>query len=105
MPVRVVVAYPANLSGWGRDQLETPWFRAYLVRRLREGVSAGETVEVFLDVGCCGDTLDVPLEVVRIEGDGPIDGATTLEYVVGEARGVEGGWLVQSRAGPAGGPS
>ena len=97
----VVVSYPADLSAWGRDQLRTPWFRAYLRRRLGDA-AAGETVDVFLDVGCCGDTLDVPLRVERIEGDGPVGAETAIEYVVGEACGLAGGWLVQSRAGPAG---
>ena len=98
---RVVVSYPADLSGWGRDQLETPWFRTYLRRRLAD-VAAGETVEVFLDVGCCGDTLDVPLRVERIEGDGPVEADAAVDYVEREACGLAGGWLVQSRAGPAG---
>jgi len=99
---RVVVSYPADLSAWGRDQLDTPWFRAYLRRRLEDAV-AGATVDVFLDVGCCGDTLDVPLRVERIEGDGPVGADTTIEYAEREACGLAGGWLVQSRAGPAGG--
>ena len=113
---RVVVSYPADLSGWGRDQLETPWFRAYLRRTLggdgegeggrsegdASGAVVGDTVDVFLDVGCCGDSLDVPLRVERVDGDGPIDEETTVEYEEREACGLAGGWLVQSRAGPAG---
>ena len=106
---RAVVSYPADLSGWGRDQLETPWFRAYLRRTLGEGgegdggsARAGDTVEVFLDVGCCGDSLDVPLRVERVEGEGPIGEDTVVEYEEREACGLAGGWLVQSRAGPAG---
>ena len=97
---RVVVSYPADLSAWGRDQLETPWFRAYLRRRL-EATAEEETVDVFLDVGCCGDTLDVPLRVEQLEGDGPVGENATIEYVEREACGLAGGWLVQSRAGPA----
>lgn len=109
---RVVVSYPADLSGWGREQLETPWFRAYIRRTLGEGSGGrtgdaggavvGDTVDAFLDVGCCGDSLDVPLRIERIEGDGPIDEGTTVEYEEREACGLAGGWLVQSRAGPAG---
>ena len=99
---RVVLSYPADLSGWGRDQLETPWFRAYLRRTLGE-VTAGDVREVFLDVGCCGDTLDVPLRVEEVESEGPVDERTTIAYVEREACGLAGGWLVQSRAGPAGG--
>jgi len=99
---RIVVSYPADLSAWGRDQLSTPWFRAYLRRRLEDAV-AGEAVDVFLDVGCCGDTLDVPLRVERIEGDEPVGPDTQIEYAEREACGLAGGWLVQSRAGPTGG--
>lgn len=112
---RVVVSYPADLSGWGRDQLETPWFRAYLQRTLGgggegdgagkggdAGAEVGDTVEVFLDVGCCGDSLDVPLRLERVEGEGPIGEGTQVEYEEREACGLAGGWLVQSRAGPAG---
>ena len=101
---RVVVSFPADLSGWGRDQIETPWFRAYLRRTLGEGgeaeARAGETVDAFLDVGCCGDSLDVPLRVERIDGEGPIEEGTAIEYEEREACGLAGGWLVQSRAGP-----
>ena len=99
---RVVVSYPADLSGWGRDQLETPWFRAYL-RRTLGSAEVGELAEVFLDVGCCGDSLDVPLRVEDIEGEGPVGEETAIEYEEREACGLAGGWLVQSRAGPAGG--
>lgn len=99
---RVVVSYPADLSGWGRDQLETPWFRAYL-RRTLGSAEVGELTEVFLDVGCCGDSLDVPLRVEAIEGEGPVGEETAIEYDEREACGLAGGWLVQSQAGPAGG--
>lgn len=99
---RVVVSYPADLSEWGREQLRTRWFVAYLRRKLGDA-TAGDTVEAFLDVGCCGDTLDVPLRVERIEGDGAVDEGTVVEFREREACGLAGGWLVQSRAGPAGG--
>jgi hypothetical protein len=106
---RVVVSFPADLSGWGRDQLETPWFRAYLRRTLAAdgegdtaGARVGDTVDAFLDVGCCGDSLDVPLRVERVDGEGPIDEDTAVEYEEREACGLAGGWLVQSRAGPTG---
>ena len=97
---RVVVAVPADLSAWGRAQLETPWVRAYLHRRLA-GVAVGETVEVFLDVGCCGDTLDVPLRVERIDGGEPVGPETTVTFEDGATCGLAGSWRVQSRAGPA----
>lgn len=94
---RLVVSYPADLSAWGRDQLETPWVRAYL-RRVLADAAPGETVGVFLDVGCCGDTLDVPLRIER--ADGAVGPATEIDYEERAACGLAGGWLVQSRAGP-----
>lgn len=95
----VVLSYPADLSDWGRRQVETPWFRAYLRKTLGE-VGAGDVTEEFLDVGCCGSTLDVPLRVERVEGGPLVDESTEMRYEVREACGVEGSWLVQSRAGP-----
>lgn len=94
-----VVSYPTALSAWGRDQLETPWVRAYLGRHLASA-EPGDVVEVFLDVGCCGDTLDVPLRLERVEADGPAGPATRIVYEERAAGGIAGGWRVQSRAGP-----
>lgn len=96
---RAVVSYPADLSGWGRKQLETRWFRAYLRKTLGR-VAVGDTREEFLDVGCCGDSLDVPLRIEAIEGGDRVGPDTAIEYVEREACGLEGGWLVQSAAGP-----
>lgn len=96
---RVTVSYPADLSGWGRDQLDTKHFRAYLCR-VHDTAETGETWEVFLDVGCCGDSLDVPLRVESIEGTGELGEETEIEYVEREAYGISGGWEVQSAAGP-----
>jgi|GEM_PF-303196 hypothetical protein len=104
---RVVLSYPEGLSGWGRDQIETPHYRAYFTRVL-DRIAVGDVREEFLDVGCCGDSLDVPFRVERIDADGdaahPVDEAvvtrdTTVVYEtrVGE---VEGGWRVQSANGP-----
>ena len=99
---KIVLSFPTDLSDWGRRQVSTPWFQAYLRKTLGE-VSTGDMTEEFLDVGCCGSTLDVPLRVERVE-DGPlIDGDTEIEYEVREACGVEGGWKVQSRSGPTAG--
>ncbi|MFB6172246.1 MAG: hypothetical protein ABEJ23_06910 [Haloarculaceae archaeon] len=97
---RVVLSYPADLSAWGRRQVETPWFRAYLRKTLGE-VRPGDVTEEFLDVGCCGSTLDVPLRVEHVAGGPRVDGATEIDYEVREACGVAGGWRVQSRAGPS----
>lgn len=99
---RVVLSYPADLSDWGRRQVTTPWFRAYLRKTLGE-VRSGDVTEEFLDVGCCGSTLDVPLRVERVEGGPLVDGDTDVAYEVREACGVEGGWRVQSEAGPTAG--
>ncbi|WP_049926672.1 hypothetical protein [Halopiger goleimassiliensis] len=96
---RVVVSYPADLSDWGRFQVEKPSFRAFL-RRTRDRAREGDVWEEFVGVGCCGDSLDVPLRVERLEGGTRIDESTEIEYAVREACGIEGGWLVQSEDGP-----
>jgi len=96
---RVVVSYPADLSRWGRDVLEDRPFRAYLGKTLGV-VSAGHEFEEFVDVGCCGDTMDVPLRVERVDGGRRVTEGTTVEYEVREACGIDGGWAVQSADGP-----
>ncbi|PSQ43917.1 hypothetical protein BRD14_02230 [Halobacteriales archaeon SW_5_68_122] len=63
---RLVVSYPADLSDWGRMQVEKPSFRAFL-RKTRERADPGDVWEEFVGVGCCGDTLDVPLRVESVE--------------------------------------
>lgn len=98
---RVVVSYPADLSEWGRDQLETRHFRAWL-RRVHPDPEPGDVWEEFLDVGCCGDTLDVPLRVEQVRGGQGFDGSTDLVYEERAACGLAGGWRVQSAAGPTG---
>lgn len=96
---RLVLSVPADLSPWGRRQLGTPWVRAYLRRTLGR-VEPGDVREEFLDVGCCGDTLDVPLRVESVAGGDRVGPDTAIEYTEREACGVVGGWLVQSAAGP-----
>ena len=96
---RLVVSYPADLSDWGRMRVETPEFRAYL-RKTRERAAEGDVWEEFVGVGCCGDTLDVPLRVETVEGGTRLDSETAVEFEVREACGIEGGWLVQSEAAP-----
>ena len=116
---RVVLSYPAGLSDWGRDQIETDRYRGYFRRVLGE-VRGGDEREEFVDVGCCGDSLDVPFRVERVEvagdsevgsdpsvadfdADDPavalVDGTTEIAYATRDGD-VEGGWLVQSAAGP-----
>lgn len=95
---RIVVAYPDGLSDWGRDQLTAPRFSTYLRRVLGE-VREGEAFEEFLDVGCCGNTLDVTLRIERIEGGSVVDADTDIEFVARPGE-VAGGWAVQSAGTP-----
>ncbi|WP_123619312.1 hypothetical protein [Halorubrum sp. CSM-61] len=101
---RVVLSYPEGLSDWGRDQIETDRYRGYFARVL-DRVAVGDAREEFVDVGCCGDSLDVPFRVERIEADGdPVEAATVTDATAidYETRpgDVDGGWRVQSAAGP-----
>jgi hypothetical protein len=96
---RVVVSYPADLSTWGRRQLDTRHFRGYLRKTVGE-VAVGDGWEEFVGVGCCGNTLDVPLRVETVEGGDRVGADTDIEYDVRAACGVQGGWKVQSRGGP-----
>lgn len=97
--VRIVVSYPEDLSDWGRFQVEKPAFRAYLTKTLGV-VETGDEWEEFVGVGCCGNTLDVPLRIERVEGGSEVTRGTEIEYSVREACGIQGGWLVQSAGGP-----
>jgi len=97
---RVVVSYPADLSQWGRDIVEDSPFRAYL-RKAHPTASEGEEWAEFVGVGCCGDSLDVPLRVETVEGGPQLTEETTFEFTVREACGIDGGWGVQSAAGPS----
>ncbi|WP_336364399.1 hypothetical protein [Halalkalicoccus salilacus] len=96
---RVVVSYPEDLSDWGRFQVEKRPFRAYLTKTL-DSVHEGDEREVFVGVGCCGNTLDVPLRIEAIEGGSAVTRETEIEYAVREACGIQGGWRVQSAGGP-----
>lgn len=96
---QVLVSYPEDLSDWGRFQVEKPAFRAYLTKTLGE-VREGDEREEFVGVGCCGNTLDVPLRIERVEGGTEVTRETEIEYAVREACGIQGGWRVQSAGGP-----
>ncbi len=96
---RILLSYPSDLSTWGRFQVEKPSFRAFL-RKTREQAQEGDRWEEFVGVGCCGNTLDVPLRVERVDGGSRVDAETTIEYDVREACGTEGSWQVQSADGP-----
>jgi hypothetical protein len=97
---RLRISYPADLSEWGRFQVEKSSFRAYL-RKTMGTAGVGDVFEEFVGVGCCGNTLDVPLRVEAVEGGTRVGENTDIEYEVREACGIEGGWLVQSEAGPS----
>jgi len=97
---RVVVSYPADLSAWGRDRVDCREFRAYL-RKTKNRATEGAVWEEFVGVGCCGNTLDVPLRVERSEGGDRLGPETTVEFDVREACGLEGSWRVQSEGGPS----
>ncbi|MFC3959792.1 hypothetical protein [Halovivax cerinus] len=97
---RVVVSYPADLSSWGRFQVEKPSFRAFL-RKTRDVAREGDAWEEFVGVGCCGSSLDVPLRVEDVDGGSRIDADTEIEYTVREACDIQGSWTVQSAGGPA----
>jgi hypothetical protein len=98
---RVVVSYPDELSAWGRDQLETERYRNYL-RRVLDDLEVGHTWEEFVDVGCCGDSLDIPLRIESVDGPPRMGEKTDVVYAVRdtEAGEMQGGWNVQSKGGP-----
>jgi hypothetical protein len=96
----ITVSYPADLSAWGRFQVEKRSFRAYL-RRVHDTAAEGDRWAEFVGVGCCGDTLDVPLRVERVEGGTELGPETAVEFEVRGACGVEGSWQVQSEGGRA----
>ncbi|MEF8781889.1 MAG: hypothetical protein V5A39_03000 [Haloarculaceae archaeon] len=97
--MRVVVSYPADLSDWGRDTVDGPPFRSYL-RKAHDTAEPGDEWAEFVGVGCCGDSLDVPLRVEEVEGGSRLTGETAFEFTVREACDIEGGWQVQSADGP-----
>lgn len=101
---RIVLSYPADLSAWGRRTVEGAPFRAYL-RKVHDDAAAGDAWAEFVGVGCCGDALDVPLVVEDVEGGTRVGPGTEFDFREREACGIEGGWRVQSAAGPAAGVS
>jgi hypothetical protein len=105
----VTVSYPADLSDWGRDIVEGTPFRAYL-RRAHDAAAVGDEWAEFVGVGCCGDSLDVPLRVEDVVIAGETDGeeglesgrivdSTTFAFEERAACGLAGGWAVQSESG------
>ncbi len=92
---RVVISHPAELSEWGRDQLTADRYVNYLRKTLGE-VAVGDEFEEFVDVGCCGDAMDIPLRVEETDGEA-VGSDTEIAFTTREAS-MEGGWLVQSEA-------
>jgi len=110
----VTVSYPADLSEWGRESVDETPFRRYL-QKVHETASIGDVWDEFVGVGCCGDTLDVPLRVEAVETSETagredadesehrtytIDEETTFIFEERAECDVRGGWEVQSHAGP-----
>lgn len=92
---RVVISYPTDLSDWGADQLRTPWFERYLRKTLGE-VDPGDEFEEFVDIGCCGNSLDIPLRIETIEGGTAVDESTVIDWTTRAASDLAGGWTAQS---------
>ena len=84
---------------YGDHQIRQRHFLAYL-RKVHDRPVEGDLYEEFVGVGCCGNTLDVPLRVERVEGGARIDEETEITYEEREFCGIEGSWRVQSAGGP-----
>lgn len=95
----IVLSYPADFSSWGRDIVEDTPFQSYLPKA-HDTAAEGDIWEEFVGVGCCGSALDVPIRVEDVEGGEELSEETTFEFTVRKACGIEGGWEVQSAAGP-----
>lgn len=95
---RVLLSYPEALSKWGRDQVEAPRYKSYL-RKVVDDLSVGHEFEEFADVGCCGDSLDIRFRIESVEGGDEMGPDTEVAFTTRVAD-HEGGWNVQSAAGP-----
>lgn len=95
---RVVLSYPEELSDWGRKQVHADRYVNYLRKKLgRQRPAVGDEFEEFVDVGCCGDSMDIPFRVEELVGGDEIGPETAVEFTTRDAQ-MEGGWLVQSQA-------
>lgn len=94
----VVFSYPEGIGAWGRESVGESSFQAYLRKKL-DSVEAGDVTEEFVDSGCCGDTIEVPLRVESVEGGSQVGEDTEFEFTEREG-GSQGGWTVQSQAAP-----
>jgi hypothetical protein len=91
---RIVLSYPADLTDWDRDQLDTPWYVRYL-RKVLEEPAVGDVFEEFVDIGCCGTSREVPLKVEEIVGGNRVGEGTDIEYTVRESCDLPDAWDVQ----------
>lgn len=97
---KLVLSHPADLSDWGRQCLDRSSVRKYLTR-VHDTATVGEVWDEFLGVGCCGDSLDVPLRVERVDGGRALTAGTEITFVERDDCSNAGGWRVQSEAGPS----
>lgn len=95
---RVTVSFPDELSDWGREQIFTDRYRGYF-RRMLTQPSVGDEREEFVDVGCCGDSLDITFRIEEVTGGQTVGEDTDIEFVEREGD-IDGGWLVQSAGAP-----
>lgn len=95
---RITLTYPVELSIWGREIVEDTPFRSYL-RKAHDSATVGDQWKEFVGVGCCGDEMDVVLQVESIEGDSAITSNTEFTFTERDACHT-GGWEVQSKTGP-----
>ena len=95
---RVVLSYPEQLSKWGRDQVESDRYVGYL-RKVVDDLTVGREFEEFADVGCCGDSLDIRFRIEAVDGGDAMGPDTEIAFTTRDAD-HEGGWRVQSAAGP-----
>lgn len=96
---QVLLSYPADLSDWGRERLDGDPFRSYLTKA-HDTASEGDVWEEFVSVGCCGDTLDVPLRIEAVEGGDAVTEDTEFSFTERDGESANGGWRVQSADGP-----
>ena len=94
---RIVISYPDGLGAWRAQQLTHERFAKYLRKTLGE-VHEGYEFEEFVDIGCCGETPDIPLRVEEVEGGSLVGPDTVVEWTEREGA-VEGGWDVQPMEG------
>jgi hypothetical protein len=97
MITSVVLSHSAELSDWGRLQIDQKHFRSWLTRS-HDTFTESERFEEFVDTGCCGNAHYIEFVVERIEGDGEVTRDTEIQYTERPGCDVGGGWEAQSDA-------